>query len=164
LTDRAKWVGQLKGATDSAGFIDQRAMARQWFEDILQRHYRSNTWLNADYNFVPGISFGGRWAAGMQGVPFRPGTRSGELQNWLDADRLDVTGQVVEAVACYAISLIAETEISPTKDPSQYAQFGTRFAARADSAVAGITAELDTDGDGVNDVWIRLGIADQLEG
>jgi hypothetical protein len=39
-----------------------------------------------------------------------------------------------------------------------------RFAALAEDTACSITVEVDSNGDGVNDVWVRLGVHDTLEG
>jgi hypothetical protein len=158
MTDRAPWIEQYQSETDLAGFARQRNQARAWFDDLLQRHYRYSGGLSQDFHFVPGVSFGGCYA-----TYYRDGRRSGDLQGWLDDDRLDVTAQVIDAVSCYAIALVCDREMAPCKDDGPGA-FARKFYRRAEEAAGLITAEIDSDDDGVNDLTIRLGISDTLEG
>lgn len=159
LLDSAPWLEKLQRDTDMAGFEKQRNAARKWFDNLLQRHYRGGTGLSLDFTFIPGISFGG-----SQGYGYRDGRRSRDLQTWLDADRLDVTDAVIEAVTCYAIALLCDRQVTPGKEDTGYADKAMDFYRQAEYAAQDITAEIDTNGDGVNDITIRLGIADTLEG
>lgn len=163
----APWVSRLQSQSDLAGFAQERQDARNWFDDLLQRHFRGGSGLSPDLYFIPGIAFMG----GMGGygggylVPYRPGIRSKQLQDWLDADRLDVTSEVIKANAAYAIAQVAKAQIVPGNDKSSaYSSFYAHFEAMAEHTAQLITAELDSDGDGTNDTAIRLGIADTLEG
>jgi hypothetical protein len=161
MLDRAPWIEKLQRPTDLAGFARQRHLARRWFEDLLHRHYRYSSNLSTDFAFVPGVSFGGWY--GMTTF-YRDGRRSKDLQDWLDADRLDVTSQVIEAVSCYAIALLCDRQVAPGKDDNGYASHARKWFKRAEDTALSITAEIDSDGDGTNDTTIRLGIADTLEG
>lgn len=160
MLDRAPWIEKLQRATDLAGFARQRYQAREWFESLLHRHYQGASGLSADFAFIPGISFAGAYMP----YGFRDGRRSKDLQSWLDADRLDLTEDVIDAVSCYAIALVCDREIVPTKDTTGYAAMACKFFARAERVVSCLTAEVDSDGDGTNDVTIRLGTFDTLEG
>lgn len=161
MLDRAPWLTKLQTDTDLAGFARQRQQARRWFEDILHRHYRYSGTLSADYAFIPGISFAGGYGTSTF---LRDGRRSKELQQWLDADRLDVTQQVIDACTYYALALVCERQVSPGKQDSSYGQLSRTFYQRAEDIALNITAEIDTDGDGANDTAIRLGLADTLDG
>jgi hypothetical protein len=159
MLDRAPSIEKLQKPTDLAGFARQRYKARQWFEDLLHRHW-------TDTGCWSGFGFWGGYRGSAntgQVVSHRSGRRSAELQTWLDADRLDVTEPVIEAVTCYAIALVYERAIE-AKDTAGYGAAARRFFGRAESAALGITAEIDSDGDGTNDRVIRLGVADTLQG
>jgi hypothetical protein len=160
LLDRAPWLEKLQRPTDLAGFARQRHLARKWFEDLLHRHYRGASGLLGDFAFVPGLSFGGRPG---DAISYRDGRRSSDLQSWLDAGGLDVTEQVIDAVSCYAIALLCDRQIAPGKDDNGYPAAAARWFARAEDAALNITAEIDTNGDSVNDLTIRLGTYDTLE-
>ena len=156
LLDRAPWVEKLQRPTDLAGFARQRYLARNWFEDLLHRHYRGPSGFSTDYQF--GASLFGPLDV------YRDGRRSAELQGWLDANRLDVTPSVIEAVTYYALALLCDRQVTPSKDDNGYAASARKFFSRAEAAAALITAEIDSDGDGLNDLTIRLGSFDTLEG
>jgi hypothetical protein len=168
LLKYAPWVDKLQSSQDQAGFLRERNDARLWFEDLLHRHWRGGQGLSPDYYFLPGIAFGGT-NFGRYATVYRSGVRSSQLQTWLDSggqdggDGLMVTSQVIEAVACYAISRIAQNQFAPGKE-STYHAFAVLFGERAESAASLITAELDTNGDGLTDTYVRLGIADTLDG
>ena len=160
----APWVARLQGQVDLAGFAQERQDARDWFEDLLYRHYRGGQGVAADYFFIPGISFGARWWGNGPNV-FRSGARSAALQGWLDADGLLITSEVIKANAAYAIAQVAKGQIVPGNDKSNvYAGFYAHFESLAENTASLITAELDTDADGITDTVIRLGVADTLEG
>jgi hypothetical protein len=148
---------------DQAGFLGQRNEATQWFQDLLQRHFRTTGGLSTDFAFVPGISFAGAYL-GAQAAYFRPGIKSAQLQGWLDAGLLDVTPQVVKACAYHAVALVMDGQVDDTDKGDAYAALARKFFARAEQQAALITAEIDSNSDGTNDTWIRLGVADTLEG
>ena len=166
LLKYAPWVAKLQDSQDQAGFARERNDARLWFEDLIHRHWRGGTGLNPDLFFVPGVAFGG---LARYVTIFRSGARSSTLQTWLDSgglasgDGLISTTRVVEANACYAISRIAGNQVSPMKD-STYGHFATLFGARAESVASLCTVEIDSNNDGTADAYIRLGVADTLEG
>jgi hypothetical protein len=158
VLDSAPWIENLQKNTDLAGFARQRSQARLWFEDLIHRHDSGGQGISTDFAFVPGVSFGGSYDAGS-----RDGRRSRQLQSWLDANRLDVTAQVIDAVSSYAIALICQRQISSAGSDG-YARAASHWFGRAEVAAMEITAEIDSDGDGVNDYSVRLGTYDTLQG
>lgn len=159
LRKHYKNVDKLIARGDDPTALEARADAWDWLCDLLHRHYRNGSGLTTDFHFVPGISFGGLYPFGY----YRDGRRSSELQGWLDAGRLDLTTPVLDAMACHALAQICGGQVD-VGDKEVWADFAARFAARAEQIVSCLTAELDSDGDGVNDLTIRLGVADTLEG
>lgn len=158
LLDRAPWIATLQKNTDLAGFARQRHQARAWFEDLVHRHDRGGSGLSTDFAFVPGISFGGSYGWGWRG-----GGKSRELQIWLDAGRLDVTAQVIDAVSCYAIALVCQRQISSAGSDG-YERAAQKWFGLAEAAAMTTTVEIDSNGDGVNDTTISLNSHDTLEG
>jgi hypothetical protein len=158
LLDRAPWIATLQKNTDLAGFARQRNQARAWFEDLVHRHDRGGSGLSTDFAFVPGISFGGEF-----GMGYRGGGKSRELQTWLDAGRLDLTTQVIDAVSCFAIALVCQRQISSAGSDG-YERAARKWFAMAEAVAQMITAEIDSNGDGVNDYTISLNSHDTLEG
>jgi hypothetical protein len=159
LLDRAPSIEKLQKPTDLAGFARQRWKARQWFEDLLHRHW-TDTGCWQGFGVLNGFAYSANTG---QVVSHRSGRRSAQLQTWLDDDRLDVTEPVIEAVSCYAIALVYQRSIQG-KDTAGYGRMARLFFGRAEDAAANITAEIDSDGDGTNDRVIRLGVADTLQG
>jgi hypothetical protein len=158
ILDRAPWIDKLQKDTDLAGFARQRYQARKWFEDLIHRHDRGGSGLSTDFAFVPGISFGG-----SLGMGYRGGGRSRELQGWLDANRLDLTDAVIDAVTCYAIALVCQRQVSSAGSDG-YARAARKWFDLAEAAAMTITVEIDSNGDGVNDYTISLNAHDTLEG
>jgi hypothetical protein len=154
----APWLEKLLGKMDDPTALEARADAWDWFQDILHRHWRGSSNLSLDFHFVPGISFGGD-----TGFIYRDGRRSRDLQDWLDDDRLDYTTPVINAMCAYAVAQLCTAQVAPGVDNS-YGEFAKEFHQTANSLAMTITAELDSDDDGVNDTTIRLGVADTLDG
>ncbi len=161
-------VDKLLSATDDPTALEARADAWDWLVGLLHAHYRGGSGLATDFAFVPGLSFGGLgWPLGL----YRDGRRSAVLEGWLnptpteDDPRttwLDLTTEVLDCMACYALAQICGGQVD-AEDKKGYGAFANRFAARAELLATTIIAEIDSNGDGVNDVTIRLGSADTLE-
>jgi hypothetical protein len=151
----APWIGRLADETDLAGFAQERALARQWFDNLVQRHYRgaSGQWDDTHFGFPFGNA--AYW--------YRDGSHSPLLQSWLDADALMLNPTIVHANARYAIGLVANSQISPGKD-SPFAELAAKHQSLAGHLATLTTVSLDTDADGVPNVTVRLGVADTLEG
>ena len=93
---------------------------------MLYRHYRGGQGVAADYFFIPGISFGGRWWGKLGPNVFRSGARSGSSARlarcrWAAGHQLEV----IKANAAYAIALaVAKGQIVPGNDKNKaYAGF-----------------------------------------
>jgi hypothetical protein len=155
MTAVAPWIGRLADETDLAGFAQERALARTWMDNLIQRHYRGATGAWDDTHF--GFPIGG-------GAYFhRDGSHSALLQSWLDADALMLHPAIVRANVYHAIARVAGSQISPGKD-SPYADLAAKYDSLAERMAALLTVSLDTNADGVPDVTVRLGVADTLEG
>jgi hypothetical protein len=148
---------------DDPTALEARADAWDWFTDLLHRHYRGSGTPWSDTSFGP-------WIYGAAGNPYgtavlrRDGRRSAELQGWLDAGGLDLTTPVLDAMAFYALAQLLGGMVSGGDDKQGYASMACRFAAKAEARVQSLTAEIDTNGDSINDITITLGLADTLEG
>jgi len=152
-----KNVQKLACKGDDPTFLEARADAWDWFCDLLHRHYRGcgSSWYGDATHFGAAFLY-------PYGI-YRDGRRSADLQGWLDADRLDLTTPVLNAMAYHALAQILGGLVE-AGDEKGYGEMAARFALLAESQVASITAEIDTDGDGTNDLTITLGVADTLEG
>jgi hypothetical protein len=149
LTDECSWIGELLDKNDQAGFAEKRRQARDAFEDLLHRHFRSNTGLTRQQALIAGV--GTR----------RQGMRSPWLTEQLAANKLIITPIIVRANALFALGAILKDKIG-SKGRTSYQQLAAMYAGMADDVASGITAEIDADGDGYGDVAIELGIVDTL--
>lgn len=154
MLNRAAWLGRLQ-QTDAGltGFAEQRADAREWLDDLILRHFRSG---NLGASAYPCTA---QWGAGFQ----RTGQTNPYLKGLLAANKLIVTPKVEEAVTLYAIGLAARAQVG--QDPkSEYPALARQFLAWARSKALCLTAEIDSNGDGVGEMTIELGTADTLYG
>jgi hypothetical protein len=130
-------LAEIQAEEDQAGFREQRADAREWFEEILHAHdpdrHRSRRspllWTTRGTGNGLGRN---RW-----------------LAEKLADEALILTSKVIEINACYAMSLIARNK------PEESA----RFEHRANELAKTLVAELDLDGDGLGDYAIDCTVA-----
>lgn len=147
------------GDLDQTGFAEQRAMARQWFDDLLYRHYRGATGGLTPHQRVL-QNWGGTW---------RSARRSPFLQQHLDADHLllaNPSGQpnrIPRCCATYAVALVLRDQTGSHGDTS-YQVMAARYANIANGLALGIAAEIDTNADGIAEIVVDLGVADVLNG
>lgn len=161
----APWLARLKADSDQAGFAEQRARARTWFDSLIQRHWRGDRGYYGGQSPDDSLDY-----LYDRGRPYRTGAISTTLQGWLDAGRLVLTGPtgaaIRECVARKAIALVCAPQLgSPDKETS-YQALARRFAREADALASQITAEIDTTPtpDGVGDLAIDLSASDVLYG
>lgn len=122
---------ELQDQNDQAGWAEQRAEARQWFEDVLHACDRGAN--------ETGLGWGVR-----SRVRARERGRNPWLVTQLAADLLIVTRPIREAVACYALSLILVSR----------PELAGPYRMRANELAKTIVAEIDTNADGVGDYVI----------
>jgi hypothetical protein len=146
------WIGQfLNVGEDQAGFAEQRAEAREWFDDLILAG-RPSTGYSQRF---PGVLTWGR--GGLLADPW--------LTAILAGGGLMLTGprgrKAVRANAYYALSRILGTMIGPG---DKLAAQGRLYAVRAANAVKSMVVELDADGDGVADLAVPLCVTYTLRG
>lgn len=147
------WAEKLQRAdSDQTGFAEERADAREEFDDLLHAHYRGG-----QVDALTGLRSLNSWTRA------RTGLKSPWLVEQLAADRLLVTKAIRECCSLMALAMVCRRQIDPAKDGG-YARAASYFATRADDLAATITAEIDVDGDGVGDQAIILGAVDSLKG
>lgn len=126
----------------------QRADARSWFDDLIQRHWRGGMSLGAEAGLL---------------ARRRTGQRNMWLKDQLDNGALMLTNSVIKANAYQSIAY-ALRDILGTHGNTTYQDLATQYFALAEQRVACTTAELDTNADGTPDFAIDLGFIDVLRG
>lgn len=164
---RAKFVEPLLRKGPDPSGLEARADAWDWMRDLLHRHYRGGGGLSRDYYFLPWPAYSPSDPSATATV-YRPGIRSLALEGWINTGGpggttgVILTTPVSEALADYAVAKVCEAEIGP-KD-NGYERMARKYLARAENQAASLTVEIDTNGDGLAEVAIRLGVADTLYG
>jgi hypothetical protein len=148
----AAWIDRLASTTfGQAGYASLRGRAREWLDDIILRSFRSTS--ISSLNAYPCSAYWG-------GNYHRTGLANPYILGLLRADQLLVTAKVREACALYSLHLLCAGQVSTAQEGQGYARLADRFMAMAESAVACLTAELDTNGDGLGDLAVDLGTPD----
>lgn len=151
LREAGSWAERLLRAdVDQAGFAEERADAREEFEEWVHLHYRG-----------VGNGLGAAWGAYSPWTYRRGGFRDPWLVAQLAANNLMATRRVVQCVACLALAKVCQRQIDPGKEDG-WAQAMRSYARRAESIAATLHVEIDTNGDGRGDVIIPLGTADSI--
>jgi hypothetical protein len=147
LLDLVPWMEQLQGSSDMAGFVEQRALARSWLEDVIHAHAPRG--FAGDQLVAP---LGSAWLG-----------RGQWLADELAADHLVVTNQIKRCVSYYAAGLVLMREPG-TRGEREYREIGATYLLAAESIAHTITVEIDTDADGVGDVAIDLSNVQVIRG
>lgn len=126
----------------------QRADARAWYDDLLQRHWRGGMSLGAEAGLL---------------ARRRSGQRNMWLQAELDAGCLMLTVPVIKANAYQAIGYALRDMIG-ARGSTSYQELAAQYFALAEQRAACTTAEIDTNADGTPDYTIDLGFIDVLRG
>jgi hypothetical protein len=147
------WIDEIQSPNDQAGFAEQRAEAREWLDDILLVNDRGG-----------GVAlYQGSYRGGAGNLAVRSGIRNPWLVEQLAADRLVLTARLRRAVSYYALGLILTPKLG-SRDKTSFQQLGRLFHAQAEEELVGLTAELDTDGDGTSDYAIDLSTVPRIRG
>jgi hypothetical protein len=154
----APWIDEIQAQSDQAGFAEQRAMARDDFDRLVQTHYGGADFDREDSldQFLSSGGYG--WDAGEDDAT---------LQELLDDDRLVLTGPTGKVVvrwnAYTAVAHVCQSQIGANPD-SPYASRARYCMAMADELLCSLTVGIDTStdgkdgaGDGVPDVFVPLG-------
>lgn len=156
LTDMLKfapWLQNVQAREDLTGFADQRADAREWYENIVLRCYRGGGWGNYNEHSAAAFAFAG-------GGPRKQIGKSIWLTQQLAANKLMVLPEVVKVNALYAIYMVCNAQIARKDNP--YDAFAARYYAQAQTLVCNSTAQLDITGNGFYAVAIPLGSTNPL--
>lgn len=160
------WLGQAEDLRTLQGnFAEELAEARDWTDDLIQRHYRGSGGLTRQQNLIMGVGIGG----GGLAAQWRTGRTSPFLTAQLAANHLLLTTssgkKIVRANAYFAAAMaLGGRPDQAKKGDRPFADLSSEFYGRAEDTLATVTAELDTDGDGQPDVTIELGTIDVMRG
>ena len=155
---QCSWIEDLQTEQDQLGFAEQRHEARMEFERLLQLHYRGPA--NGSRQTTLDHLLDGGWS-------FRAGGDDATLQDWLDDDRLMLTGPTGEAIirwnALTAIALVLDDQVG-SKGDSSYQELAALYRRLADNLARSLTPGIDTTDtpDGVADIWISLATTDRI--
>jgi hypothetical protein len=153
VLDRGAWVeGVQSMKTDQEGFYPQRLKARNWIDWAVLNHYRGQFMGQYGMHSVIGMSFG--WVGYKRQIGPSP-----SMIQYLADNKLIVRPQVVEACAHKAL---AEVGLSQLGLNPGFFSLGRYHEDRASALMRGITAEIDTNGDGIGDIFIDLSTASTL--
>jgi hypothetical protein len=147
MAAEVNWLQQFQSETeDQTGFAEQRKKAREWMDGMILRSAPR-------YGAGQLVSMQGSWNWGS-------GTRLAMdpvMAGYLAADGLMLTTPqgraIVQACACYAISLVFQSQIG-----KENAGMANGFAMKARYIAATIVAEIDSNDDGVADYAIPLSV------
>lgn len=143
------WLESLqRSTTDQTGYREERADAREEFEEHLHMHYKGAGSL---YRMERG------WMA------TRMGGKDEYLADELAADHLLVTARIKEWCSLRAIMSVCARQID-ADDGDKWAKATDYFERRAERLLPSIVAEIDTDGDGEGDFAINLGSVPRIRG
>ena len=161
LQDILRYVRWIENLTvfknDETGFLTQRNEARQWLENMGQRHYRLTAGLNLSLFSNPVPTWG----------PRRTGGYSNWLQQQFDANYLMTSPprRVKEITAKYAAFLVLQDVISSSgTDKSFYMKKSDWLMNECSDLLKCMTLELDLNNDGYADVTIECALVDVLRG
>jgi hypothetical protein len=149
----APWVKLIQGEEDLAGFLGQRLEARQKIDWTIINNYRGASVGLFETHSTLAFAFGG-------GVGWRRSLGpSPSLVTYLAEDKLIRRPQIVRAAAYAAIAEVARAQIGIA---NQWAAQGPYYEALYERELAGTTAEIDLNGDGIGELFINLGSTNPL--
>lgn len=153
MLDIADWVSMLQeNDVDTEGFYVQRLRAREWMDWNILNNYRGAYVGLYEEHSVMAFQFGyAGWRRSLGPSP--------TLLTYLQSNFLIVRPQIIRACAHYACSLIALKQVGVN---NQYANWGAYHRDMASRTLAGTTAEIDVDGDGIGEQFINLGSVNVL--
>lgn len=161
MTKFAPWIQNLQTEDDTEGFLDQRADAREWLDNLIVHNYRGSSLGQFGYHSMAAFAYG-----------FTGPRRSLILSQWLQ-DQLNgnallsggtYTGPAGGALLIkpatkrlVAFRAIAEVCMGMLGKGGDYASWGVQFRRAADAECMAYTAEIDTNNDGRAEIGIPLG-------
>jgi hypothetical protein len=150
---RGGWVaGQQALSIDQEGFYNQRLLARNWMDWVITQN-----WDGGQVGTMGDLSQSAFWFGGGGG-------QTGPNQVIIDAlkaDQLIIRPRVVEACAHYAL---AEVGLAQLGSNERLFSIGQYHQAKAERIKDGITAEIDTNNDGLAEWFVTLSKCQTVRG
>jgi hypothetical protein len=165
MLDEAPYLEQLQSNEDLRGYTDQLARARRWIDRMLlsraEHAIYDQSMAHGPYVMVDPIPITAGYDGGpLYGRSVYPDTTGRDqvasVKAALDADQLMRDDGVIDEIATiYAVGLVLMREVSNDTNGVPYRTHGLTSRGRAMTMLAGYTAMLDTDEDGVADRELR---------
>jgi hypothetical protein len=154
MLDIADWVSYVTAPdSDTADWYTQRKKAREWMDWVILNNYRGAfTGMYEDHSLLAfefGYGVGNRRSLGP----------SPSLITYLQQNKLIVRPQIVYACAHYTLAQIGIKQMSVS---NQYAANGAYHRDMASRELVGITAEIDTSGGGIANIFVNLSSTNTL--
>ena len=140
------WLPKMQSKLGETVFLAERAKARYHFDKVILARVRP-----ASYDFRSYI------ASGYSSGQLISDQDDQYIKGLLAANKLLVTSDVKEANAYLALSMICEKQLT-WDDTDVFAKRAAFYQAKWRQRVSCITAEIDTNNDGVGDLVINLGV------
>jgi hypothetical protein len=145
MTRECGWIGQyLDDAEDQTGFLEQRAAAREWMDNLIM-------YAAPVSGMGQLISRESWWSWSYSGVDPRSGTGLAldrVLMGYLADNRLITTGpsgsRIKVACACYALALVLRSQVGLSTDQARFAGY---FMRRAMSEASMVRVEIKINDD-----------------
>ena len=157
MLNECAWIEQyMDQDRDEAGFLQQRGLARQWFDRLILA-----SWPGARVTYIQD-----GWPSnyGQFTLISNPWLVAGLAQGFLMVPPVYQTPRAYEVVmvnALYSIALVLRSQMGPTSGIEKYAGY---FMRRAQAAASQCTAELDISGSGFAAIAIPLSITNTRRG
>ncbi len=136
------WLRNLQTDDDDEGFTRQCGRARSWLDELL-----IGAWPGSYGGTDLGSTLG--WRQGQLPNPW--------LRQKLDAGGLIVRDLVKEICANKTLGFICQGQVGPGEKQQDYPRLARYYHREAAQLVRTLTAEIDSNGDGIPEIAINLG-------
>jgi hypothetical protein len=156
----APWIQTVQNVdTDQEGFYVQRLNARNWLDEVILNNYRGSYIGQFDGLSEMALQFG--YGVGLR-RSIGPATA---MITYLENNDLLLArpnGQPTNIVRICAYKAIADIGLAQIGLNNQLASLGAFFADKCDAEAVKTIAEVDTNGDGIGELFIPLGTTNTL--
>jgi hypothetical protein len=153
MLDYGPWVEAIQSLdTDQEGFYSQRLKSRNWMDWCILNMYRGQYMGQYGMHSVIGMSFG--WVGYKRQIGPSP-----SMIQYLAQNKLIVRPQIVEACSHKALAEVGLSQLG--MNPGFFAM-GQYHRDQASFLLRAITAEIDTQGDGIGDIFVDMSTVSTL--